>query len=203
MSNISVLFFVNSILFGIGLAADAFSVSIANALAEPYMKKRKFFSIAGVFGFFQLFMPMLGWLLVHTMKEAFEAFEKAIPWIALILLLFIGIKMILDTVKENKDGTDEEELKKVTNLTFGGLLVQGIATSIDALSVGFTIADLSWYEALLESAIIGCVTFGVCLVGLLVGKAVGTKLKNIAGIIGGIILICIGIEIFLKSLLGS
>lgn len=201
-SNISFLFFVNSVLFGIGLAADAFSVSIANALAEPYMKKRKFFSIAGVFGFFQLFMPMLGWLLVHYMKEAFQAFENAIPWIALILLLFIGIKMIFDTVKENKKESDENDLKKVTNLSFGGLLVQGIATSIDALSVGFTIADLVWYEALLESAIIGGVTFGICIGGLLVGKAVGAKLRNISGIIGGIILICIGIEIFLTHFFG-
>lgn len=188
---IDFLFILNSILFGIGLAMDAFSVSIANALKDNGMKRSKMFGIAGTFALFQIAMPMIGWICVHTIETAFSGFQKFIPWIALALLLFLGIKMIIETVK----GDEDEQVA----VGFWALMVQGVATSIDALSVGFTISGLNWKEATLESLIIGVVTLGICLVGLFLGKKVGHFFKGKAGIIGGVILIGIGLEIFIKG----
>jgi len=186
-------FIIESILFGTGLAMDAFSVSFANGLGEPKMRAKKVFAIAGTFAFFQFAMPMLGWFFVHTAAERFEKFHKLIPWIALILLLFIGGKMLIEGVKNRNSEAEPEKLKA------GALFVQGIATSIDALSVGFTIADLTAAKALAESAIIGAVTFAICVVGLKIGKKAGDRLAGKAMILGGVILIAIGIEIFVSS----
>lgn len=172
---------------------DAFSVSLANGLNEPAMKKKKMCGIAGVFAGFQALMPMIGWVCVHTIVQYFKAFEKFIPWIALILLLFIGGKMLIEGIK-NKDG--EVEKPKVG---FGALLVQGVATSIDALSVGFTISEYGLVMALVCALIIAVVTFFVCLTGLVIGKKFGTKFSNKAEILGGVILIAIGIEIFITG----
>ena len=188
-------FFVEAVLLGIALAMDAFSVSMANGLNEPYMKKRKTALIAGVFALFQLAMPLLGWLCVHTVATAFEAFQKFIPWIALLLLGFIGTKMLIEGIK-NKENTERKE-----NLGLLSLIVQGIATSIDALSVGFVISDFSFPSALVESLIIGFVTFVICIAGVLIGRKFGTKLSGKASIFGGIILIGIGIEIFVTGLI--
>ena len=192
---------INSLLLGVGLAMDAFSVSIANGIVESGMRKRRMFLIAGVYAVFQLLMPMLGWLLVTTLEEIFTKFSVLIPWIALILLLFIGGKMIVEAILEKKNGrkTDEEQ---VTKLTFKTLIVQGIATSIDALSVGFTIADYSLKRAFAASLIIGVVTLVICLIGLIFGRKIGEKISGTATIIGGCILIFIGIEIFVKGIFG-
>lgn len=179
-------------LLGAGLAMDAFSVSLANGLNEPGMKRGKQFLIAGTFAFFQAFMPMIGWVCVHTIVTLFSSFESFIPWIALVLLLFIGGKMIFDGVS----GKDEDE--KV-GVGFGALMVQGIATSIDALSVGFTIADYDVWSALAAALIIAAVTFVICLAGLALGRKFGTKLSGKAQILGGLILIGIGIEIFVSG----
>lgn len=187
------MFFFNSILLGIGLAMDAFSVSLANGLNEPKMKKGRMCLIAGVFAFFQALMPMLGWVCVHTIVEVFGAFEGLIPWIALLLLCFIGGKMLFEGIK----GGEEEESKKTT---IAALLVQGVATSIDALSVGFTIAEYDWFMALVCSLIIAAVTFGICTAGLIIGKKFGTKFSGKATLLGGAILIFIGVEIFVKNL---
>jgi len=189
------LFFLNAVLFGVGLAMDAFSVSMANGLNEPKMKKNRMFLIAGTFAGFQIAMPLIGWLCVHTIATIFESFQKFIPYIALVLLLYIGGKMLYDGIKGNEE--DEK-----TAVTLGALMIQGIATSIDALSVGFTIADYSWAGALIESVIIGVVTFAICMGGLWIGKKFGTKLKSKATILGGVILIGIGLEIFLTGILG-
>ena len=191
--NLNFTFFLNSILFGIGLAMDAFSVSLANGLNEPCMKKRKMFSIATIFAFFQALMPLIGWVCVHTLVEYFKAFEKFIPWIALVLLCFIGGKMLLVGIK------GECECGKC-GVTVGALIVQGIATSIDALSVGFTIADYDFVSAIIEVLIIGTLTFFICLGGVIIGRKAGTHLAGKAGIFGGAILIFIGIEIFVSSL---
>ena len=187
-------FFFNNILLGVGLAMDAFSVSLANGLNEPKMNKGKMTGVAGVFALFQAAMPLIGWICVHTIVQYFSWFEKLIPWIALILLCYIGGKMLYDSIK-NKE-SDSDEVKRV-GLT--ALLVQGVATSIDALSVGFTIADYSLTLALLAVLIIAIVTFFICLAGILIGKKFGTKLAGKAGILGGVILIFIGLEIFITS----
>ncbi|MBQ8558411.1 MAG: manganese efflux pump [Tyzzerella sp.] len=186
-------FFFNSILLGVGLAMDAFSVSLANGLNEPYMKKKKMCGIAGVFAVFQALMPMIGWICVHTIVQYFKAFEKFIPWIALILLVFIGGGMLKDGIK----GGEEES--EATAVGFVALLVQGVATSIDALSVGFTIAEYGFLMALICAIIIAVVTYFICTAGLMIGKRFGTKLSNRATILGGVILILIGIEIFISG----
>ena len=187
------MFCLNSILFGIGLAMDAFSVSMANGLHEPRMTTGRMCLIAGTFGLFQVLMPLLGWVCVHTVAELFTGFHRMIPWIALLLLGYIGGKMLLEGLRG--EGSDADAVA----VGLGGLLLQGIATSIDALSVGFTIADSSWPAALTEALIIGAVTFAICLAGLRIGKFFGTKLAGKASILGGVILIAIGLEIFLKG----
>ncbi len=190
------MFFINSVLLGVGLAMDAFSVSMANGLKEPQMKAGRMSLIAGVYAFFQFVMPMIGWIFVHTVVVYFLAFEKFIPWIALVLLLFIGGKMLIEGIK----GGDEED-NSPKQLSFGSLIVQGIATAIDALSVGFTIAEYDWVMAVVASLIIAIVTFAICIGGLVIGKKIGTKLNNKAAILGGVILIVIGIEIWAKGFL--
>ncbi len=189
------MFVLNSILFGVGLAMDAFSVSLANGLNEPGMKKSRALAIAGTFAGFQIGMPLLGWYCVHSVAEAFAGFQKYIPWIALVLLLTIGGKMLLEGLR-NKDGVAEKAA-----VGFWALMLQGVATSIDALSVGFTIAEYSFPMALTEAVIIGIVTLVICLVGLFLGRKLGTKLAGKASILGGAILIAIGIEIFLTGIL--
>lgn len=188
-------FFFTNIMLGVGLAMDAFSVSLANGLNEPCMKPRKMGGIAGVFAVFQGLMPMTGWVCVHTVVQYFSAFEKLVPWIALALLGWIGGKMIWDSVKGEQEECDKRPIS--TRL----LLVQGVATSIDALSVGFTIAEYNALHALLAVSLIAAVTFVICYAGLMIGKKAGTRLAGKAGILGGIILIAIGIEILLTSLL--
>ncbi|MDO4488003.1 MAG: manganese efflux pump [Eubacteriales bacterium] len=190
-----VLFFVNSILFGIGLAMDAFSVSLANGLNEPRMKRSRMCLIAGTFGVFQTLMPLIGWVCVHTIVGRFTQLQKYIPWVALILLLYIGIRMLIEGVKY----TDYEGER--AKLSFISLIIQGVATSIDALSVGFTIADYKLFPAITEAVIIGIVTFGISYAGVILGKKFGTKLSGKASILGGIILIIIGIEIFIKGII--
>ena len=189
------LFFFNSAMLGVGLAMVAFSVSLANGLNEPDMRKKKMCEVAGVFALFQAVMPMAGWICVHTIIQYFMAFEKAIPWIALVLLLFIGGKMLLDGIK-----SDNEEMDK-PKVGAAALFVQGVATSIDALSVGFTIAGYGLVMAATSALIIAVVTFVICMAGLVIGKKVGTRFSNRAAILGGVILIVIGLEIFIKGVL--
>ena len=194
MQEWGLLFILNSILFGVGLAMDAFSVSVANGLQEPEMPLRRSFLIAGTFGLFQTVMPLIGWFCVRSLAEAFRSFQPLIPWIALFLLLYIGGKMLLEALRKS-DGVEEPAV-----LRGGALLVQGLATSIDALSVGFTIAEYHFALAFVESLIIGIVTLGICLAGLHLGRKIGVRLAGKAGIVGGIILILIGIEIFVKGI---
>ena len=192
--NLGVSFFFTSIMLGVGLAMDAFSVSLANGLNEPTMKKKKMCGVAGVFAAFQFAMPMIGWICVWTIAQLFRAFQKFIPWIVLILLGYIGGKMLYEGIT-NKE-TEEESAVGIK-----GLLVQGVATSIDALSAGFTISNYNCLEAVLACLLIGIVTFFICYAGLGIGKKAGTKLAGKAGILGGAILIFIGLEIFITSFL--
>lgn len=192
------MFFLESVSLGVGLAMDAFSVSMANGLNEPKMKRGKMLGIAGVFAGFQGLMPLIGWFCVHTLLQYFRVFQPFIPWIALILLAFVGGKMLFDGMHgECEEGAECEAQK----LRLGILLVQGIATSIDALSVGFTIAEYNVFMAISAAIIIAIVTLVICLIGLVIGKKFGTKLSNKAQIFGGIILILIGIEIFVSGVL--
>lgn len=189
-------FIITNALLGIGLAMDAFSVSLANGLHEPCMKKKKIFLIAIVFAIFQGLMPLAGWFCVHTIAEKFELFRPFIPWIALALLLYIGISMLREGMcKEDEDCVCGE------SLGFTTLMVQGIATSIDALSVGFTIAQYNTLLALAAATIIAALTFVICYSGVVIGKKFGTKFANKSSILGGLILIFIGLEIFITGIL--
>ncbi len=188
-------FFVSSILLGVGLAMDAFSVSMANGLNEPRMKRRKIVAIAATFGGFQFLMPMIGWVCVHTVVEYFTMFQVLIPWIALGLLGWIGGKMVWEGFHD--DDSEEGDVKKLTARV---LLLQGVATSIDALSVGFAIAEYQLFAALVCAAIILVETFLISIVGVHLGRIFGTKLAGKASILGGVILIGIGLEIFISNI---
>lgn len=187
-------FFLTNIMLGVGLAMDAFSVSLANGLNEPCMRRRKICGIAGMFAFFQALMPLAGWICIHTIVQYFRSFEKLIPWIALILLGFIGGKMLVEGIKSR----GEDPCAK-PGVGFAALIVQGVATSIDALSVGFTIAEYDIVSALIAAFVIAAVTFVICVGGVIIGSKAGTKLAGKAGILGGVILIAIGLEIFIAS----
>ena len=158
------------------------------------MKKGKMCAVAGVFAAFQAIMPLTGWVCVHTIVQYFRAFEQFIPWIALILLGYIGGKMLYDGITGG-DGEEED-----CGVGFKALMLQGVATSIDALSVGFTIADYDFFSALLAALIIAAVTFFICMGGLVIGRTAGTRLAGRAGILGGVILLFIGAEIFVTSI---
>lgn len=225
----SFLFICNSILLGAALAMDAFSVSLANGLEDPGMRPGRVCGIAGVFAAFQIAMPLIGWVCIYTIAEYFDAFRAWIPWIALALLAFLGGKMLVEGIRDLKrdavlkdarqatgtvnkaDTTADSEAaapdvtgkKSGGKLTVAALLLQGVATSIDALSVGFTIADYTFPLALLSAAIIGAVTFLLCFLGVHIGKRFGTHLAGRATIVGGLILIGIGIEIFVKGVFFS
>lgn len=225
----SFLFICNSILLGAALAMDAFSVSLANGLEDPGMRPGRVCGIAGVFAAFQIAMPLIGWVCIYTIAEYFDAFRAWIPWIALALLAFLGGKMLVEGIRdlqqdavlkdapnatdaENETGATAEgetgasaaaDGKSGGKLTVAALLLQGVATSIDALSVGFTIADYTFPLALLSAAIIGAVTFLLCFLGVHIGKRFGTHLAGRASIVGGLILIGIGIEIFVKGVFFS
>ncbi len=188
-------FFFNSALLGVGLAMDAFSVSLANGLNDPKMTKGRMCGMAGVFAFFQALMPMTGWICVHTVVQYFTAFEKFIPWIALLLLGFIGGKMLVEGFKAK----GEECTTEAPKVGLASLLVQGVATSIDALSVGFTISDYNLKMAIICALVIAAVTFVICVGGILIGRNFGTRLAGKAGIFGGTILVFIGLEIFITS----
>ena len=186
-------FILQSLGLGVGLAMDAFSVAMANGIRETTMKAGKMCGIAGIFAVFQGLMPLIGWICIHTIVQYFSAFQDWIPWIALALLGYIGGKMLYEGIKSQSCPV----VPAVLGL--GALLVQGIATSIDALSVGFTIAEYLFPMALLCALIIAVVTFIICMVGLFIGKKAGRCFSGKAGIVGGAILIVIGLEIFITS----
>lgn len=188
-------FIAFSVVLGVGLAMDAFSVSLANGLKEPTMGVPKICLVGGAYAVFQALMPMIGWFCVHTIAERFKSFEKFIPWIALLLLLYIGGEMLIDGIKSRKSA-EEVALEK---LTMKALFIQAVATSIDALSVGFTISKYSLFEATICNLIIAIVTFVISVVGVIIGKKVGTKLGWKADVLGGVILIGIGLEIFITG----
>ena len=182
---------LNSFLLGLGLAMDAFSVSVASGLAEPDMKKENAIGIPAVFALFQFAMPLAGWVLVRTIAEKFAVFRKLIPWIALILLCFIGGKMLAEALSKNGSASAVKGLKD--------LLILGIATSIDALSAGLAISEYGVKDAALCALTVGLTTFAVCLAGIYAGKKIGSRISQKAAVLGGIILIAIGIEIFVKG----
>jgi putative Mn2+ efflux pump MntP len=181
--------YIFSLFLGIALAMDACAVSMANGLNQPCMKLRKVLFIACMFGFFQGAMPLIGYFLGHALLSLIEPF---IPWIALVILTFLGVRMIIEAMKN-------EECENRKALTFSVILIQAIATSIDALSTGFAIANYSPLDAVICASIVMVVTAIICIFAVYIGKKFGTKFGSKAEIIGGIILIAIGLEIFITG----
>lgn len=184
------VFLLSSVLLGAGLAMDAFSVSLANGFHEPGMGWKKISFMAGTFAFFQWLMPMTGWICVHIIVEVFQFFASYIPWIAYFLLCFIGVSM----VKEGFSG-DAGHIR--TGVGEKALLLQGVATSIDALSVGFTNEQMDLAAAFVCALIIAAVTFAICVAGVMIGRKFGVRLADKAAVLGGIILISIGLKMVL------
>jgi putative Mn2+ efflux pump MntP len=194
---------LSGLALGVGLAMDASAVSMANGLNDNKMRLKKIFLIAGMFGLFQGLMPLLGYILGHTLYEALDFIEKyhIIPIIALVILFIIGSHMIVEGINEiieRKKGEDSES--NPTSLTLKLLIIQAIATSIDALSVGIVISDYSVANAIVTSIIIALVTFMICIPSVYIGKRVGLKLGPYAQILGGSILVIIGFIIFFTGI---
>lgn len=191
---------VEIFLIGIALSMDAFAVSICNGMIYNDLNKRKIFSMPIVFGVFQAVMPTIGFFLGYLFIDYIEAFDH---WVAFILLLFIGGKMIFDSVREMRKPPEEIELKKYS---FGEVMVQGVATSIDALAVGVSMLAMDGITATTVwgyVAIIGVTTFCISLAGVFIGIKVGKLFKNkadVAQIIGGLVLIGIGLKILIEGL---
>lgn len=188
-------FFVNSILFGLGLAVDAFLISLSNGLNAPKLHLGKICAVAGVFALFQLIAPMLGWVCVHTVAVYFENFAQVAAWIAFAVLLYIGVKMLVEGFTKK---TGQPEVPKAG---IAALLIQALITSVDALSVGFAVSDYTWEMALICSVIIAAITFCTYFSGFLIGRRFGVKIGGKAAICGGVIFILIGLEVLINSFL--
>lgn len=193
-------FFLTTALLGVGLAMDAFSVSLTNGFKEPEMTKKRAWTIASIFGLFQGVMPFIGWVLAHLIVTGFSLFQNFIPFISLALLWGIGIRMIVNYVKKRKENT-ETVYETQENLAIKTILLQAIATSIDALSAGLTIANYSIWYAIVSFLIIGLITTGLCYIAIKLGKKFGTGFTKHTELIGGIILILIGTEIFITGMI--
>ena len=201
------------ILLGIGLSADAFSVALTDGLTYSDIDKKKSFFIAGVFGFMQALMPLIGFWLVEVVEiivgesagaEAGLIAAKVVVWLAFGLLLFIGGKMLIESIIEMRKPKEEKEPKK---FSIKEVLVYGIATSIDALAAGVTMhAGLSTNVTVwLHVSIILVLTFSISLIGLFLGKQIMKLLKGryeISGIIGGIILILLAVWVIVSHYTG-
>ena len=178
------------VLIAVGLAIDAFAVSIANGMGIATKRRRSALLTATFFGGFQMIMPAIGWTVGLTLAGFIAGIDH---WIAFGLLAFIGAKMIYD-------GAKKEGEKGAADLKLHSLLILAIATSIDALMVGFSFAFLQ--TSILEPIIvIGAVTFGLSFVGFYFGSGLGKHFGHRIKIVGGLVLILIGLRILLEHLL--
>ena len=187
-------YLVEFLLLGVGLAMDAFAVSICKGLAMRKVNKKQAVIIALFFGGFQAIMPVIGWLLCKGFQNYIEAFDH---WIAFALLAFIGVKMIIETLREKEDDVVIEEMDPPLDMK--EMLMLAIATSIDALAVGISLAALD--RPIVESAaIIGVVTFVISIIGVYIGNFFGNRYKKRAELTGGIILVLIGVKILCEHM---
>lgn len=187
--------FFELFLVAVGLSMDAFAVSVTNGMCMRKILWKRVLLIAAAFGIFQGLMPLLGFLL----GSAFSSFIESIDhYVALVLLAAIGAKMIFEALKKPKEG---ESCETAASLTIPALLLQAVATSIDALVVGVSFAAVR-VDIIPAVLFIAAVTFLICVFGCLVGKRFGELFSSGAEIFGGVILIILGIKIFLEHTLG-
>lgn len=184
---------IELLLIGVGLSMDAFAVSICKGLGMKKVNVKHALTIALFFGGFQALMPLLGWLLGSQFDRHIASMDH---WIAFVLLIFIGGKMIVDSLRKEEIGTSTEDHLK---LDIKELTLMAVATSIDALAVGISFAFLkvNIYPAI---ALIGCTTFAIAFAGVFVGNFFGARYKRKAEFVGGAILILIGLKILLEHL---
>lgn len=179
-------------LVGIGLSMDAFAVSICKGLAMPAVNKKQALLIGAYFGVFQALMPLAGWLLGSQFARHVT---KLAPWIAFVLLAWIGGSMLRESLSKKEE---DEEVEPV-ELRHKELFLLAVATSIDALAVGVTLSMVELSVSIgLAVALIGCTTFVISLAGVYVGNVFGARYKNKAEFVGGAILILIGVKILLE-----
>lgn len=188
-------------LIGIGLAMDAFAVSICKGIKMPKLKKTHVAVIALFFGGFQMLMPLMGWLLGTQFAKYISSFSH---WISFALLAFLGVKMILEAIKKDDDGCDCCEAR----LDVKDLFIMAIATSIDALAAGLTFSMYPEVNIVSSVGIIGITTFVICAFGvclghlfIVLGEKLGEKFKTAAEIIGGCVLLGIGIKLLIEGLI--
>lgn len=186
------MLFIELFLMGVGLAMDAFAVSICKGLGMRKVNKVHMVVIGIFFGGFQALMPFIGWVLGKQFEQYITSIDH---WIAFVLLGFIGGKMIVEALR----GNEEEKVEMDQPLNLKELLVLAIATSIDALAVGITFAFLG-YPIAEAVAIIGIVTMLISMTGVCVGCFFGSRYKKRAECAGGIILVCLGLRILLSHL---
>lgn len=174
---------------------DAFAVSISDGMTFNKINIKKALAIALTFGLYQAAMPLLGFLGGSLFYEQIKHLDH---WIALILLAFLGGKMIFESIQMFRDKKNEKEIEiRHTNMTFKLLMVQGIATSIDALAVGISLAAVN-ANIIYSASIIGAITAVVCLPAVFLGKKTGDILSDKAELLGGLILVGIGVKIFIQ-----
>ena len=200
------------LLLAVALSMDACVVGMTNGMTDPKMKTKKVLLISAFFGFFQFLMPLIGYYLTGIISGAFQdSFGKISSWISFILLAFLGGKMIWDFVKcnmllkksmQSNDENAEPVVCEVQKLTIGQLCMQAIATSIDALAIG-VVMQLNGVQmgVWLSTGIIGVTTLFLATAAVYIGKKIGDKLADKAGLFGGIILVAIGLKILLEGLL--
>ncbi|MBR2429233.1 MAG: manganese efflux pump [Alistipes sp.] len=181
--------FIQIAIIGIGLAMDACAVSIGKGLSLRRVHLRHILSVALWFGGFQALMPIIGYFLGRSFTEYVESIDH---WIAFGLLLLIGINMI-------REALGDEEVKHDSDFGTRTMLLMAIATSIDALAVGVSIAFMR-VDIWIAAAIIGIITMVISAAGILLGAKIGAKIGSKAGIIGGVILIAIGTNIVIEHL---
>lgn len=185
--------FIELLLMGIGLAMDAFAVSVCKGLGMSKVNRKQAVTIGLFFGGFQALMPFIGWVL----GKQFEKYITSVDhWIAFILLGFIGGKMMVEALKPEPEETVE---KLDVPLDLKEMFVLAVATSIDALAVGITFAFLG--TPIVEAiTIIGVTTFVISIGGVYIGNFFGSKYKNRAEFVGGLILVLLGLKILLEHL---
>lgn len=201
------------LILSVALAMDACAVAMTNGMSDNKIKVKKALLIGAFFGFFQFLMPLIGFFITGFIADNFlDVFEILSAWISFALLAFLGIKMLADGIKEYREKCKFcQEVEKIQKenaaLPVGKLFLQAIATSIDALAVGVTLKMAALSPAGLVSGewgatlTIGVITFVLSVISVYIGKAIGNKLTDKAGMFGGAVLLLIGLKILLESFL--
>lgn len=190
---------IEAILLGISLSMDAFAVGLTNGLEDPNIKKKKIILVALTFGIFQGLMPLIGYLLCLP----FEKYLKTIiPIVGFVILILLSINMFVEAYKEkNRDPNENDKNESI--LSFKRLIIEAIATSIDALLVGLLFIDKELYVSLISFGIFTIVTFGLSIIAVIIGKKFGSKYSILAKILGGLILTGIAIKTLIEYFLNK